>query len=86
MEDKHRRNDPELFLCFKKLKIVLGVVDVVKSRVETVEEIREHIAEVLKYIPSERLIIAPDCGMLFLPIHLAEKKLSNMVKAAQSFQ
>ena len=65
--------------------MVLGVIDVVKSRVETVEEIRQHISNVLKYIPKERLIIAPDCGMLFLPLDLAEQKLTNMVEAASLF-
>ena len=56
-----------------------------KSRVETVEEIQDHIREVLQYIPKEQLIIAPDCGMIFLPLDLAEQKLTNMVKAASSF-
>ena len=49
------------------------------------EEIREHIADVLQYIPKDRLIVAPDCGMIFLPIEIAEKKLRNMVEAAKSF-
>ena len=56
-----------------------------KSRVETVEEIQDHISEVLKYIPKDQLIIAPDCGMIFLSLDLAEQKLTNMVKAANSF-
>ena len=61
------------------------MIDVVSSRVETVEEIRQHIAEVLEYIPPERLMIAPDCGLLFLPMDLAKQKLINMVKAAKLF-
>ena len=61
------------------------MIDVVKSRVETVEEIQEHISDVLKYIPKDQLIIAPDCGLIFLSIELAEQKLTNMVKAAKSF-
>eukprot|EP00795_Rhopilema_esculentum_P013414 gene13414-4280_t len=85
IEDKHRRNSPEMFKAFKKIKIVLGVIDVVKSRVETVDEICDHISDVLKYIPKERLIVAPDCGMIFLPLNLAEQKLTNMVKAAERF-
>ena len=66
-------------------QIVLGVIDVVKSRVESVDEIRDHIADVLQYIPKERLIVAPDCGLIFLPMDIAEKKLRNMVEAANSF-
>ena len=49
------------------------------------EEIREHIGDVLQYIPKDRLIIAPDCGLIFLPMDIAEKKLRNMVEAANSF-
>jgi len=85
IEDTHRRNDSALFHAFKKTKVVLGVIDVVKSRVETVEEIQEHIQDVLKHIPKDQLIIAPDCGLIFLPLDLAEQKLANMVKAATSF-
>jgi len=85
IEDAHRRNDPRLFQAFQKKKVILGVIDVAKSRVETVEEIQEHIRDVLKYIPKDRLIIAPDCGLVFLSLDLAEKKLTNMVEAAKSF-
>eukprot|EP00794_Sanderia_malayensis_P017627 gene17627-19381_t len=84
LEDTHRRNDPKLFSMFKKIKVILGVIDVVKSRLETVEEVRAHIQDVLKYIPAERLMVAPDCGLIFLPMELAEKKLKNMVEAAKS--
>jgi len=85
IEDAHRRNHPDLFKSFKKLTIVLGVLDVVRSRIESVEEIRDHIRDVLQYIPKERLMVAPDCGLIFLPIDIAEKKLRNMVEAANSF-
>ena len=61
------------------------MVDVVKSRIESVEEIREHIGDVLQYIPKDRLIIAPDCGLIFLPMDIAERKLRNMIEAANSF-
>ena len=79
-----KRNSSYL-LQFFFVQVMLGVVDVASSRVETVEEIRQHIAEVLEFIPPERLIIAPDCGLLFLSMDLAKQKLTNMVKAAKLF-
>ncbi|XP_057304905.1 5-methyltetrahydropteroyltriglutamate--homocysteine methyltransferase-like [Hydractinia symbiolongicarpus] len=85
LEDAHRRNSMELFKKFKNTTIILGVIDVVKSRVETVDEIKNHIKEVLDYIPLTRLVIAPDCGLIFLPQDILEKKLKNMVEAAKSF-
>ena len=60
------------------------MIDIASSRVETVNEIQEHISEVLQFIPADRLIIGPDCGMLFLSLDLVEKKLMNMVQAANS--
>lgn len=85
IEDAHRRNDPKLFGHFKKTKIVLGVIDIASSRIESVEEIKEHISEVMEYIPKDRLVIAPDCGLIFLNDELITKKIGNMVEAARTF-
>ena len=54
------------------------------SRVESVEEIRDRVEQVLKHVPRERLIIAPDCGLGFLPEDIMKKKLENMVHVCQS--
>ena len=81
IEDAHRHNDYELFSMFKKTTIILGVVDISSSKVETVESIKERIEEVGKYIPYSRLLIAPDCGMGMLSEELIISKLTNMVEA-----
>ena len=65
-------------------QIVLGSVKIASSRVESVEEIRQRLQEVLTVLPPERLIVAPDCGLGFLPTEIARKKLCNMVQAAKS--
>jgi 5-methyltetrahydropteroyltriglutamate--homocysteine methyltransferase len=41
------------------------------------------LREALKYIDAERLWIAPDCGLGYLPKELAEQKLKNMCEAAR---
>ena len=84
IEDAHRHNDLSLFDLFKKSKIVLGVVQAASSRVESVEEIQDRVKEVLKHVPRERLIIAPDCGLGFLPEDIMKKKLQNMVRVCQT--
>ncbi|XP_068746569.1 LOW QUALITY PROTEIN: 2-hydroxypropyl-CoM lyase-like [Montipora capricornis] len=84
IEDAHRHNDLSLFQHFKKSKIVLGSVKIACSRVESVEEIRNRLQEVLTVVPPDRLIVAPDCGLGFLPREIAKKKLCNMVQAAKS--
>lgn len=65
-------------------QIVLGSVKIASSRVESVEEIRQRLHEVLTVLPPERLVVAPDCGLGFLPTEIARKKLCNMVQAAKS--
>jgi 5-methyltetrahydropteroyltriglutamate--homocysteine methyltransferase len=52
--------------------------------VENVEEIRDRVQQVLQHVPQERLIIAPDCGLGFLPEDIMRKKLQNMIQVCQS--
>ena len=51
---------------------------------ESVEEIKSRLREVLTVLPAEQLIVAPDCGLCYLPTDLALQKLKNMVEAARS--
>ena len=81
LEDAHRRNDPKLFEHFKNTVVILGVIDISKSRVESIEEIKDHIEQVLKHIDANKLIIAPDCGLGLLQIDVVKKKLYNMIQA-----
>ncbi len=83
LEDTHRRNDPALFKLFIQTAVILGVIDISSSRVESVQEIREHILQALEYIDPERLFIAPDCGLGMLPLDIVHQKLTNMVQATQ---
>ncbi|MDC0864768.1 cobalamin-independent methionine synthase II family protein [Rickettsiaceae bacterium] len=81
IEDTHRRNSSELFREFKNSIVILGVIDIGKSRIETVDEIKDHINYVLQYIPAERLMIAPDCGLGLLSNEMVDAKLRNMNEA-----
>jgi len=81
LEDRHRYNNLELFSKFKNVSIILGVIDIANNKIESIEDIKNRINEVLKYIPSERLIIAPDCGLAMLPKNICIQKLKNMVEA-----
>ena len=85
MEDAHRHNDLSLFDKFKKTSIILGVVTIANSRVETVDEIKDRVTSVLRHISAERLILAPDCGLGYLPKDILKQKLQNLVAAAKSF-
>jgi 5-methyltetrahydropteroyltriglutamate--homocysteine methyltransferase len=62
-------------------KIVLGVLDLANPAIETAEIIADRIRHGLKYVAAERLVPAPDCGMKYLPRHIAFGKLKAMCEA-----
>jgi len=83
IEDAHRPNDlGELLPRFSDTTVILGVVAIASSRVETVDEIVRRLEEALRYLPAERLVAAPDCGLGYLSRELARRKLSVMTSAA----
>jgi 5-methyltetrahydropteroyltriglutamate--homocysteine methyltransferase len=62
--------------------IVLGVIDLDNMAVETPEVVVARISRALPHCPAERLIVAPDCGMKYLPREVAYGKMVSMVKGA----
>lgn len=62
--------------------ILLGVLDLSDMNVETPESIAARIREALRYVPPERLVVAPDCGMKYLPRAVAYRKLRAMTLGA----
>ena len=62
--------------------IMLGVLDLGDPEVETVAVVAERIRNGLKHVAAERLVVAPDCGMKYMPRHVAFGKLKAMCDAA----
>ena len=62
--------------------ILLGVLDLADSKVETPKKVADRIRRGLKHLPAERLIPAPDCGMKYLPRDVAFGKLKAMAEGA----
>src|SRR5215468_1286395 len=62
--------------------IMLGVIDLSDETPETPEIVAARIRRALPYVPAERLVIAPDCGMKYLPRASAFAKLQAMVAGA----
>jgi 5-methyltetrahydropteroyltriglutamate--homocysteine methyltransferase len=67
---------------FTTKTIVLGVLDLGSWEIEAPESIAARIREALAYIPPERLMVAPDCGMKYLPREVAFRKLKAMTLGA----
>jgi 5-methyltetrahydropteroyltriglutamate--homocysteine methyltransferase len=63
--------------------IVLGVLDLGSPEAETPEVVAARIRKALAVVPPERLVVAPDCGMKYLPRGLAFRKLEAMVAGAR---
>ena len=61
-------------------KILLGVLDLGDPAAETPELVAVRIRSALEHVPAERLLVAPDCGMKYLPRALAFAKLAAMVE------
>jgi 5-methyltetrahydropteroyltriglutamate--homocysteine methyltransferase len=56
-----------------------GVIDVKTSQVESAELVADRIRRALEYVPAERLMINPDCGLRHLAPEVARQKLRAMV-------
>ena len=82
IEDAHRHNELSLLELVQNTKVILGVVAIALSRVESVEEISTRLSNALNHIDSDRLIAAPDCGLGILGRNLSRSKLRNMCEAA----
>ena len=75
--------DPEVLRDLPDKTIVLGVLDLGSNEVETPEVVAERIRKALTVLPPERLVVAPDCGMKYLPRVRAFGKLQAMVAGAR---
>jgi 5-methyltetrahydropteroyltriglutamate--homocysteine methyltransferase len=62
--------------------IVLGVLDLGSSEVETPGLVADRIRRALEVVSPDRLVVAPDCGMKYLPRERAFRKLQAMVAGA----
>ncbi len=75
--------DPEVLRAVEGKTIVLGVLDLGAPEAETPEGVAGRIRRALEVLPPERLAVAPDCGMKYLPRDLAFRKLEAMVAGAR---
>ena len=62
--------------------IILGVLNLSDPAVETADQVAARVRRAVKYVPPQRLVLAPDCGMKYLPRDAAFGKLQAMTRAA----
>jgi len=64
-------------------QIMVGCLDLDDRMVETPETVAARIKRALTFVRPENVILAPDCGMKYLPRDVAFGKLTSMVAAAK---
>lgn len=63
-------------------KVILGVLDLGDGTVESPQLVAERIRRALPHVAAEDIVVAPDCGMKYLPRDVAEGKLRAMVEGS----
>jgi 5-methyltetrahydropteroyltriglutamate--homocysteine methyltransferase len=82
IEDAHCLNDLSLLEAFESTAVILGVISIANSHIESIEYIEQRLRLALRHIDSNRLLAGPDCGLMMLGRDLAMAKLKNMCAAA----
>ena len=63
--------------------IILGTLDLSDMAIETPETVAARIRRALPHVPAERIVVAPDCGLKYLPREVALGKMCAMVEGAK---
>ena len=83
IETAQSRLDCSVLGRLRNKKILLGVLDLSDLNAETAEQVAARIRRALPYIDPRDVIVAPDCGMKYLPREVADAKLRAMVEGAR---
>ena len=83
IEAAQPRLDPSVIAELAPRSVVIGVLDLGTSEIETPEVVAGRIRGTLKHIDARRLSVSPDCGMKFLERRVARAKLAAMVEGAR---
>ena len=83
IEAAQPRLDPSVVAELAPRSVVLGVIDLGTTEVETPGAVAQRIRAALEHTDPHRLSVSPDCGMKFLPRQVARAKLAAMVEGAR---
>ncbi len=75
--------DTSVLAALSDKTVMVGVVDLSDPAVEDVETVVARVRRTLPHVDAERLVLAPDCGMKYLPRASADGKMRAMAEAAQ---
>jgi len=75
--------DCSVLTSLSSKKIMVGCIDLSDMTVETPGKVVERLKKALQHVKPENVIVAPDCGMKYLPREVAYGKLKAMVEGAK---
>lgn len=84
LEYEQPGHTPEILRHCGDKHVVLGLLNLGSQKIETSEHIASRIRGALEIVPPERLHPSSDCGMWFLPRHVAFHKIRAMVEGTKS--
>ena len=82
IETAQSKLDTSVLATLPGKTIILGVLDLSGLQVETPQTVAERIRRALPYVPAEKIVVAPDCGLKYLPRDVAFGKMKAMVDGA----
>jgi 5-methyltetrahydropteroyltriglutamate--homocysteine methyltransferase len=83
IEAAQPRLDLSILSALPGKTMMVGVLDLGDPGIETPATVAARLTEALAHIPPERLVVAPDCGMKYLPRDVAFGKLAAMVEGTR---
>ena len=83
VETAQPRLDCSTLAALDNKKVLLGVIDLSDMQVESAQTVAERIRRALPYVDAANIIVAPDCGMKYLPRDVAYGKMQAMVEGAK---
>jgi 5-methyltetrahydropteroyltriglutamate--homocysteine methyltransferase len=82
VEAAQPRLDLKVLDALPSKTIILGVIDLSDMTIETPQIVAGRIRAALSHVPAERIVVAPDCGMKYLPRTVAFGKMKAMAEGA----
>jgi 5-methyltetrahydropteroyltriglutamate--homocysteine methyltransferase len=83
IETAQSRLDTRVLRELAGKQVLVGCLDLNDMEVETPQVVADRIRRALEHVAPEQVILAPDCGMKYLPRAVAQGKLIAMVEAAK---
>jgi 5-methyltetrahydropteroyltriglutamate--homocysteine methyltransferase len=78
--------DTSVLREFGDKQVLVGCLDLNDMQVETPGIVAARIRRALEHVRPEQVVLAPDCGMKYLPRDVAQGKLTSMVSAARQLR